>query len=124
MGVQDGLRVVEHVIRGARECWKECFRRVVLQYLFNELGGLVLDMAFLGHAGCDADRKTIGKAEGMPYFSNSAPTGGRAPDGTGKLPGHAAQLTGRQAVQRELRGTGQRGGLRVRRAGERIAVLR
>ena len=95
----------------------------MLHYFFCELGGLVLDMAFLGHAGCDADRKTIWKAEGMPYFSNSAPTGCRAPDGTGKLPGHAVQLTGRQAVQRELRGTGQREVLRLRRAGERIAVF-
>jgi len=41
---------------------------------------------------------------GMPYFGNSAPTGCRVPGETGKL-------TGRQAEQRGLRGTGQREGL-------------
>ena len=90
----------------------------ILHYFFCGLWGLVLGWAFLGHAGCDADPKLIGKGKGVRYSCCSAPTGCRDPGETGKLPGHAAQLTGRQAVQRELRGTGQRGGLRVRRAGD------
>ena len=80
-------------------------------------------MAFLGHAGCDADPKMIGKAEGMRYSCYSAPMVHRDPGETGKLPGHAVQLMVHQAVQRELRGTGQRGGLRVSRAGDTHCCL-